>query len=187
MSGRRRVPARRGRRGSPAPAPRRSPPAITSGMRASSIRIESASSITAAANGPMHLLVRRQRELVAQVVEPRFVGGGVGDVAAVGAPAALRRSCPAGCTPTDRPNHRVDPAHPRRRRGGRGSRSRSARARRARDRAYQTIAGTAASVLPSPVCISAILPRASASAPCSCTSNICSPSVRGGNHGGDRE
>ena len=40
------------------------------------------------------------------------------------------------------------------------------------------MAGTAASVLPSPVCISAMLPRASASAPRSWTSNISSPSTR---------
>src|SRR5437763_572213 len=45
-------------------------------------------------------------------------------------------------------------------------------------RAYQATAGTAASVLPSPVCISAMLPRASANAPRSCTSNMCRPRTR---------
>ena len=59
-----------------------SPPAITSGMRASSIRMESASSITAAGNGAVHLLFEMERQTVAQTVEADFVGGGVCDVAA---------------------------------------------------------------------------------------------------------
>ncbi len=146
-------------------------------MRASSIRMESASSITAVAKRPLHLLLRIERQAIAQKIEPDLVGRGISDIASVGAAALFDIPCPVADGRRKVPGtRRSRPSIGRR--GAPDNRSPSSRERPRLPWRYQTTAGTAASVLPSPVCISAIFPAVRASAPCNWTSNIFRPSTR---------
>ena len=58
-------------------------PEMISGVRASSIRIESTSSTIANSRLALHAVLDAEREVVAQVVEAELVVGAVGDVGAV--------------------------------------------------------------------------------------------------------
>ena len=105
-------------------------------------------------------------EMIAQIIEADFVRGGVGDVG-VRLAGVARCSCPAGPATTGRATVAIDAAHPFGVTAGQvvvdsqdvdafaTERSSGPRERRRR------------SVLPSPVCISAILPSCSASPACS--------------------
>jgi hypothetical protein len=86
-------------------------PASTIGTRASSMRMESASSTIAVTELRLHPVLDIGHELVAQVVEAGLVDRDVRDVAPVG----LRRSSfvDASVTqPTDIPSRSVDRLHP---------------------------------------------------------------------------
>ncbi len=91
---------------------RPSRPAMTSGMRASSIRIESASSTRAKWYARCDALDRLEREGVAQVVEARLLGGEVRDVGGVG-PLPLGDAHPLLHEADGEPQPLVDRPHPR--------------------------------------------------------------------------
>ena len=62
---------------------------MISGVRASSIRIESTSSTIGEVRGALHAVLERGGHVVAQVVEAELVVGRVGDVGGVGHPALV--------------------------------------------------------------------------------------------------
>ena len=64
-------------------------PEMISGVRASSMRIESTSSTTREVVAALHHLLDRVRHVVAQVVEAELVVGAVGDVGGVGGAALV--------------------------------------------------------------------------------------------------
>ncbi len=66
-------------------------PEMISGVRASSIRMESTSSTTAKFSSRWNALFQAERHVVAQVVEAEFVVGAVGDVGGIGGTLLLRR------------------------------------------------------------------------------------------------
>ena len=65
-------------------------PEMISGVRASSIRIESTSSTMAKRTAALDQVLGEHGHVVAQVVEAELVVGAVGDVGVVGRPALLR-------------------------------------------------------------------------------------------------
>ena len=84
---------------------------MTRGIRASSIRIESASSTRAKWYVPLRAAARLEGERVAQVVEARLLGGEVGDVAGVG-PLPLGDGHPLLHEADRQPEPLVDRPHP---------------------------------------------------------------------------
>ncbi len=84
---------------------------MISGVRASSIRIESTSSTIGEVVAALHQVVERPGHVVAQIVEAELVVRAVGDVGGVGGPALLGRQLPDDLADRQ-PQEAVHPAHP---------------------------------------------------------------------------